>query len=203
MQGVEMNLSRLDSSIKSHLSQFLSIADYGALTRTCQTIKKFCTDPLHEINYWKTAYQNSYSSKPLQVTLLHKNPWKIYIQQIEQRLKTETLFSKKFQACLELQCEKMGSIKGKIEKINKTILTTCLRDLAANKGANQDTKMVLAEALLHHGADPLKVTLLHLDDYPLRIALRNADKNMATLFLRYIPDTKENKEIISSLFSAV
>lgn len=189
----------LNQDIKNHLAQFLSISDYCALEQTCQTARTSCVNPLKD-TFWKNVYQNSYSSQPLQI-IGNINPWKDYIRHIEQTLKTQVLFSKKLQICVEQCCEKLGPVRSLMKDVAKRVLTTCLRDLAANKQAHQKTKMAIAKELLDKGADPLQVTLQHLDDYPLRVAVVNGDKDMMTLFLQNIPDTQDNRNKIVTLLS--
>lgn len=199
-----MSLVGLDDNLKGYISQYLSIADYSSFQQTCKTFHNFCTNPLHESFFWKRVYHDAYSSIELQHEDNEPNPWKPRIQFIEKELKAKPIFSKKFQVCVESNCDKMGSLKKHLKDVDALVLTICLRDLLKKPEMNTDVKLNLAKALLDHGADPLKESNIYLEDYPLRIAVLNNDTKMVSLFIdSYLKKDDLSKESVRQLLEMV
>lgn len=201
--GLNPSLANLNNDLKIYIFQYLQISDYASLSRTCKVINEFCSSPSVENVYWRTVYQNYYSSKALQAgNLSDENPWKSRIKTIEEKISQQKIFSNKFRVCVEMKCEKLGSLTKEISKITSTVLTVCLRDLLIKQcELSNDEKLELAKKLLDNGANPLEEINVYLEDLPLRIAVLKDEKEMVGLFIKYIDKNEENKIMLKKLIN--
>lgn len=181
------------------ICQYLPISDYTHLGQTCRDIYQFCTGSQEDSLYWKSIYQLCYSAIDE-----NKSSCKDKIKHVELEIKKHKIFSKKFQVCVDLKCEKLGSLRVLIKKqIRAEVLTSCLRSLLRHKNISIDLAQIFAEKLLAAGANPMQNSNKFLNDSPLTIAVLSNQQNLRSLFLKHINKNEENIKQIAALITSV
>ena len=189
-----MTILGMPQEITSYITGYLTVKDYLQFGATCKTLHQVCMNQDKSVTYFKKVYQQDYSAVPLQPDS-QSNPWRDQIIQVETKIRSQTLFSKKFKACVSSSCEKLGSLKRVITEINQEVLTTCLRDLV-NDESDNPLVLLFAKQLIDAGAAPLNYTDPYMKDSPLRLAVLESKPKLVSFFLKHLPNTPKNRQKI-------
>lgn len=180
------------------ICQYLPISDYAHLTQTCKNIHTFCIGSASNLFYWKQIYQLCYSAIGE-----NESSWKNKVKQVEDEIKKIKIFSNKFQVCLDLKCEKLGSLRESIKQTKPEVLTSCLKSLLKHTNTSIELKQIFAEKLLAAGANPMQRSNIYVEDSPLTIAVLENQQSLISLFLKYIDINEENCKHISKLIKRI
>lgn len=191
-----MSINNLHEELKHCIYSFLTPKDHVFLVNSSKLNPKF--NSLSSSLFWKKIFLDFY---PSQRSEKLEKDWKLEVKAIFQQLKNKNKFTDKFKACIQLKCEKLGLLPN--EKINKTVLTICLKDLISNPNVEKKIKLSLAEDLLKLGADPLLETNCFLEDAPLQVAVLKNEHEIVSLILKHVPKTKETINWVGCLIDKI